>query len=141
MGLLLDTNALIWFLAEEPMEAAALFAIAEAQAANKLFVSPISAWEAALAITKPKNKPNLRGQDAATWFKGGRKLIGARLIAPGVTVGLEAARVPAVYRHGDPGDCYIIASARVGRHSVVTRDTKMRALHRRLPAYLTTITC
>lgn len=123
------------------MEAAALYAIAEAQAANRLYVSPISAWEAALALTKATRRPNLNGQDAATWFKGGRRQIGARLITPGVTVGLEAARVPAVYGNGDPGDCYIIASARVGGHTIVTRDSQMRALHRRLPAYLTTIAC
>ena len=141
MGLLLDTNAMIWFLAEEQMEAAALFAIAEAQAASQLFVSPISAWEAALALTKPRRQPNLRGQDAATWFKSGRKQMGARLITPGVAVGLEAARVPAVYGIGDPGDCYIIASARLGGHAVVTRDSQMRALHRRRPDYLTTIAC
>ena len=141
VGLLLDTNAMIWFLAEEPMEAVALFAIAEAQTANQLYVSPISAWEAALALTKPRRQPNLNGQDAATWFKTGRRQIGARLILPGVAVGLEAARVPAVYGNGDPGDCYIIASARVGGHSVVTRDGQMRALHRRLPAYLSTISC
>jgi len=141
VGLLLDSNAMIWFLAEEPMEAAALFAIAAAQADNELFVSPITAWEAALALTKPNRQPNLNGQDAATWFKSGRKKIGARLITLSIKIGLEAARVPAVYGNGDPGDCYIIASARVGRHSVVTRDAKMRALQRNQPAYLTTVTC
>jgi PIN domain nuclease of toxin-antitoxin system len=141
VGLLLDTNAMIWFLAEEPMEAAALYAIAEAQAAGQLYVSPISAWEAALALAKPSRQPNLSGQDAATWFKKGRKQLGARLLTPGIAVGLEAARVPAIYGSGDPGDCYIIASARVGRHTVVTRDRRMRSLHARLPAYLATIGC
>ena len=38
-----DTHALIWFLAEAPMEEDALVAIAEAQVGNTLFVSPISA--------------------------------------------------------------------------------------------------
>ena len=50
--LLLDTNALIWFAADEPMADDALFAIADAQATNSLFVSPISAWEAAVAARK-----------------------------------------------------------------------------------------
>jgi PIN domain nuclease of toxin-antitoxin system len=112
MGLLLDTNAMIWFLAEAPMEAAALYAIAEAQAAGELYVSPITAWEAALALTKANHQPDLNGQDAATWFSSGRKQMGARLVMPGLAVGLEAARVPAIYGNGDPGDCYIIASGR-----------------------------
>lgn len=141
MGLLLDTNAMIWFLAEEPMEAAALYAIAEAQAANNLYVSPISAWEAALALAKPRRQPNLKGQDAATWFKTGRKQIGARLITPGLAVSLEAARVPEVYGSGDPGDCYIIASARIGGHAVVARDAQMRSLSRKLPGYLRVVVC
>ena len=132
---------MIWFLAGEPMEAAALYAIAEAQAANALYVSPITAWEAGLALGKPSRQPNLSGQDAATWFKSGRKGMGARLIAPGVAVGLEAARVPEIYGNGDPGDCFIIASARVGGHRIVTRDARMRALHRRRPDYLVTVGC
>ena len=132
---------MIWFLAEEPMEAAALFAIAEAQAANDLFVAPVTAWEAALALRKASNKPNLSGQDAATWFRVGRRQMGARLISPGLQVGLEAARVPSVYGNGDPGDCYIIASARIGGHTVVTRDNRMRQLHRRDPLYLSVLAC
>ena len=132
---------MIWFLAGEPMEGAALFEIAAAQDSNELFVSPITAWEAALALTKANRRPNLDGQDAATWFTQGRKRMGARLLSLGLKIGLEAARVPAVYGNGDPGDCYIIASARVGGHSVVTRDNRMRALSRRLPNYLTVVRC
>lgn len=132
---------MIWFLAEEPMEAASLFAIAEAQATNELFVSPISAWEAALALAKPNRQPNLNGQDAATWFKSGRKQMGARLATLSVATALEAARVPAIYGSGDPGDCYIIASARIGRHTVATRDARMHALNRAQPHYLATLRC
>jgi PIN domain nuclease of toxin-antitoxin system len=68
-GLLLDTNAAIWFMARDEMEPAALGAIAEAQSAGLIFVSPISAWEAALALRKPHGKPNLGGRDTAQWFR------------------------------------------------------------------------
>jgi hypothetical protein len=56
------------------MEQIALLAIARAQAARVLYVSPITAWEAALAIRKrnPDTHPNLLGQDAATWFRDGQ---------------------------------------------------------------------
>ena len=94
--LLLDTNAFIWFLAKQPMEDDALFAIAEAQAANTLFVSPITAWEAALALQKKSQvrRPDLKGQDAATWFREGRKSTGAKLVSIGPRMALEAARAP-----------------------------------------------
>ena len=62
-------------------------------------------------------------------------------VQAGLAVSLEAARVPEVYGSGDPGDCYIIASARIGGHAVVTRDAQMRSLSRRLPGYLSVVGC
>lgn len=124
------------------MEDASLFAIAEAQAADRIFVSPITAWEAALALTKkPARRPDLKGQDAASWFKNGRRQMGARMLQAGLKVGLEAARVPEVYGNGDPGDCYIIATARVHGLAVVTRDRQMIRLAQRDPEYLQVVAC
>ena len=95
-GVLLDTNALIWLLAGDPLDEAALFVVAQAQADGMLFVSPISAWEAALALQKrnPVRRPNLGGLDAAEWFARGRRNLGARLATISQAVALEAARVP-----------------------------------------------
>lgn len=143
MRLLLDTNALIWFSNGEPLEDEALFAIAAAQQDDVLFVSPISAWEAALALKKanPDRRPNLSGDDAATWFGRARKASGARLVSIGARIALEAARVPEIYGIGDPGDCYIIATARVGKLTVVTRDGPMTDLAHANPEYLRLIQC
>ena len=142
VGLLLDTNAMVWFLAEEPMEDVALFAIADAQAHNALFVSPITAWKASLALSKPAaRRPNLIGKDAATWFREGRRDMGARLVPVGLQIALEAARVPGVFGSGDPGDCYIIATARRRGLQVVTRDRPMMKLAGRLPGYLSVLAC
>lgn len=142
-GLLLDTNALIWLLSGEPLAEAALFAIAEAQAENQLFVSPISAWEAALAQQKPNRarRSNLDGLDAATWFRRGRRNIGARLATISQAIALEAARVPAIYGNGDPGDCFLIATARTKKLGLVTRDGMIGDLAERLPDYLTVVPC
>ena len=142
-GLLLDTNALIWLLSGDPLDEAALFAIAEAQAAKALFVSPISAWEAALAQQKanPARRPNLSGLDAATWFQRGRRNIGARLATISQLIALEAARVPGIYAIGDPGDCFLIATARIRKLSIVTRDTQMAELAAKQPHYLSVICC
>ncbi|MEQ1936160.1 MAG: type II toxin-antitoxin system VapC family toxin [Fimbriimonadaceae bacterium] len=142
-GVLLDTHALIWFLSEEPMEDVALAAIGEAQAVEALFVSPISAWDAALALRhrNPARRPNLNEQDAATWFRRGREAMGAKLIKVGVRIALEAARVPGICNHGDPGDCYLIATARTYRLPIVTRDTLMHELSARMPGYLNVVRC
>jgi PIN domain nuclease of toxin-antitoxin system len=75
-GLLLDTNAAIWFMARDKMAPAALEAIAESQSAGAIFVSPISAWEAAPALRKTHGKPNLGGREAAQWFRELLKVAG-----------------------------------------------------------------
>jgi PIN domain nuclease of toxin-antitoxin system len=125
------------------MEEDALVAIARAQMAATLYVSPITAWEAALAIrkTNPDTRPNLLGQDAATWFRDGRKAIGARLALIGSKIALEASRVPAVAGQGDPGDCYIIATARIKDLTIVTRDRAMIDLAADSAGYIRVIGC
>lgn len=142
-GLLLDTNALIWFVAEAPMEDEALFAIADAQQTNRLFVSPVTAWEAALAVQKrdPQRRPDLAGDDAASWFRRARRSTGARLASITASIALEAARVPTIYGSGDPGDCFIIATARVRELTIVTRDGPMTTLAQAQPDYLQLIQC
>lgn len=137
----MDTNALIWFLNGDDLEAGALVAIVEAQNSHGIFVSPISAWEAALAFQKRQGRPNLGGRDAARWFREVLKIPGARLVPPSSRIAIEAAKVPSVYGSGDPGDCFIIATARVKKLPVVTRDRRMLSLADREPEYLRTIRC
>jgi PIN domain nuclease of toxin-antitoxin system len=64
-GVLLDTNAMVWYLNGAPIAPAAVFAIAQAQLARELYVSPMTGWEAALALRKrnPARRPDLLGQD------------------------------------------------------------------------------
>ncbi len=143
MRILLDTNALIWFLAAEFMEPEALVAITQAQRAGSLYLSPITAWEAALALNKanPAKRPNLNGQDAAAWFRQGCVTTGAKIVRIGSRIALEAARVPLVSGNGDPGDCFIIATARVSKLAVVTRDGIMQRLSANDHNYLRAIGC
>jgi PIN domain nuclease of toxin-antitoxin system len=99
-GLLLDTNAAIWFMARDKMAPAALEAIAEAQSAGAIFVSPISAWEAALALRKTHGKPNLGGREAAQWFRELLKVPGLKMANLTRRVALEAAHVPILFGSG-----------------------------------------
>lgn len=125
------------------MEPEALIAIAQAQEAGSLYVSPVTAWEAALALRKANlaKRPNLNGQDAATWFRKGCSTTGAKIVRIGSRIALEASRVPLVSGNGDPGDCFIIATARVGKLGVVTRDGNMRRLSVNDSNYLITVDC
>ena len=123
------------------MSADALEAIAQAQLDDKLFLSPITGWEAALALTKRVGRPDLGGRDGAAWFRAARQLPGTSLVRIGPAIAFEAARVPARYGRGDPGDCFIIATARMKRVPIVTRDRAMIDLAEREPAYVTVVVC
>ena len=142
-GMLLDTHALIWPLASEPMDSRALLAIAEAQANNSLFVSPVSAWEVAVAAVKPNpaRRPALGGLSPEVWFRRGVRLAGARTALVSLAVGIEAAKVTGILGTGDPGDCFLVATARVRGLALVTRDSRIVEASRRNPGFLPIVRC
>lgn len=140
-AVLLDTNALIWFTTRGRMTPSALEAIAAAQNAGGVFVSPISAWETGLALAKRHGRPDLGAQDVGRWFRDSLKLPGMRLVVPNQRIAIEAAKVPGVLGRGDPGDCFLIATACIKKVPIVTRDRHMRRLATMHPEYLTVIQC
>ena len=121
----------------------ALVEIGESQAAGALSVSPITAWELSVAVQKPpaRGRPDLNGQDAGAWFREAVRSLGARLVPVHQRIAVEAADVAAVYGRKDPGDCFLIATARVRRIPIVTRDGPMCDLARDQPRYLSVIRC
>ena len=138
--MLLDTHALLWLVRGEFRTEAAIAAVRTAQEAGRLYVSAISSWELGVAELKRRDRPDL-GMPSAAWFRQALATTGARLATISVSVAAEASTVPAVYGSGDPGDCFIIATARVRRIPVVTRDRRMLALAVSAPDYLEAIEC
>ena len=51
--------------------------------------------------------------------------MGIRPVSISSSIVLEAAEVPGLYGSGDPGDCFLIATAHVENLSLVTRDAKI----------------
>ena len=144
MAALLDTHTLYWFVTEaEPLSDAALVAIAEAQASDRLYVSPATAWELGVAAQKPAraDRPDLGALSARAWFREALNATGARVIPIKQRIALEAAEVVAQTGHKDPGDCFLIATARMTRIPIITRDRAMRDIARADPAYLSVIEC
>jgi PIN domain nuclease of toxin-antitoxin system len=140
-AILMDTNALVWFANGDSILPAALNAIARAQDIGRIYVSSISAWEVSLAAKKWTNRPNLGGLNAQQWFSAVLNISGIKLAMPSRRIALEAAEVPPIYGSGDPGDCFLIATARVKRVPIVTRDAAMIGLSEVDPKYLKTIPC
>ncbi len=141
-GALLDTHTLYWLVtAVDTLSEEALIAIAESQAAGTLYVSPITAWELTIASRKPahKNPPKLGAGTPSKWFSETVAATGAKIVPIKQRIACEAAAVVADTGHKDPGDCYLIATARVKRVPIITRDAIMQGLAS--PAYLDVIVC
>jgi len=140
---LLDTHCLIWLVEGAPLETRALFDIAKAQSTRELFVSPISAWEVGLAALKqpPTKRPNLLGLAPDLWWRRSTRKVGAHILPISNAIASEAAIVPSIYGYGDPGDCFLIATARVNDLTLITRDGPISGLSKRLPNYIRTLPC
>ena len=143
MRVLLDTHCLIWLAEGAPLETKALLEIAKAQSNRELFVSPISAWEAGLAALNqpPSKRPNLLGLSSDLWWRQTVRNLRARSLPISHAIASEAAIVPSIYGYGDPGDCFLIATARVHDLTLITRDGPISDLSKRLHKYLRTLPC
>lgn len=138
--LLLDTHALLWLVKNDPIAPAALDAIEDEQLAGRLYVSAMSAWELGAADRKRTNRPEL-GMPPGAWFRLALRQTGAKLATITPAIAAEAAAVPAIYGRGDPGDCFMIATARIRGLQLVTRDDALLRLALAQPDYLRTLAC
>lgn len=113
MRLLLDTHALLWWLADEGLRTQARDAIADP--ATVAMVSAVSAWEISIkkALGKLAAPDDLEHQVRAGGF-----LPLPISIAHGVAAG------QLVRHHEDPFDRMLIAQARAEGLTIVTRDKR-----------------
>lgn len=143
-GILLDSHALYWLVSgEDQLSNEAMVAIGENQASGTLFVSPITAWELSVATQKGSaaGRPHLGDIPPARWFREAVTVTEAKIIPIRQRIACEAAQVVIATRHKDPGDCYLIATARMRRLSLVTRDTVIGEIAAADPAYISIIGC
>ncbi|MEP7001199.1 MAG: type II toxin-antitoxin system VapC family toxin [bacterium] len=114
-ALLLDTEALIWWDANDPqLGGRARTAI---QDATEVYVSAASAWEIAIKSSLGKLRTKRRPNKAVS--DGG-------FIELPVTFEHAEAVLALPRHHGDPFDRLIIAAATVEGCTIVTRDEKFR---------------
>lgn len=141
---MLDTHALYWLVrGEAELLDEALVTISENQEAGTLFVSPITAWELSVATKKRRaaGRPHLGDDPPDRWFRETVRATSARIIPIRQRISCEAARVVTDTGHKDPGDCFLIATARVRRMPIVTRDGIMQAIAAEKAGYLDVIAC
>lgn len=121
LGLLLDTNALLWSLMEPgKLSPKALALIGDAE--TRLVVSSASAWEVSIKYHLGK----LKGAEAVVSdFSGYLKRLQADVLAISPEHALAAGALP--QHHRDPFDRMLIAQARLEGLPLVSSDGVFKA--------------
>ncbi|MBI3972519.1 MAG: type II toxin-antitoxin system VapC family toxin [Chloroflexi bacterium] len=116
MGLLLDTNAFLWWIAGgHLLSHAAYDAIADST--NRVFFSAVCSWEIAIKLATGKLRVT---PDATTWLPD--ELQKNHFIELPITVAHTMAVEHLSMHHRDPFDRLLIAQAMEENLTIVTRD-------------------
>ena len=121
MTLLLDTCALVFIVgAPDRLTEVARQAVSDPD--NTVFVSAVSAGELACATERRRVELD---RPWADWFQH-HVQANARTVLP-ITVEtmIEAYSLPTPF-HNDPADRLMVAHARLGQHTIVTTDGRIR---------------
>ena len=118
-GLLLDTCACIWVSEDEPLADAAVEALNQSwQAGQNVHVSPFTAWEIGMLMSRGRLKSRLSPR---AWFHRLTSVDGVALAQLSPDILLESNVLPGNPPR-DPADRIIIATARETGLTIVTRD-------------------
>lgn len=120
MRLLLDTHIWLWALLD-PTRLRPEVAAAVAEAANELWLSPISVWEALLLAERGRIVVT---DEPPTWIRA--LLQGFPVREAPLTREVAIASRDLDLEHEDPADRFIAASAVVHELTLVTEDDRLR---------------
>lgn len=87
-------------------------------------MSPITAGELTIASRKPAHKdpPDLGAKSPSRWFSEAVTAMETKIVPIKQRIACEAAAVVSDTGHKDPGDCYLIATAKIRKVPIITRD-------------------
>ena len=119
MKLLLDTHIWIWSV-QEPWKLTSEVAREIAQEENALFLSPISIWELSMLTERKRVVLNM---DFGQWCKTSIQELSLEEAPFSWDV---AAELPFIrFLHRDPGDRFLVATAKVFDLTLVTADERL----------------
>lgn len=122
LPLLLDTCAAIWISEEQSLAAEALTAIERSHRSGEfIYVSPITAWEIGLLVSRGKLTSPMAPQ---RWFERLLEAPGVRLADMSPDVLIASSFLPGVPPR-DPADRILAATAREHGYRLMTRDAPL----------------
>lgn len=116
--LLLDTCVLLYAAGGEALRGESRLAIDEASSGGRLFVSPVSAWEIGLLMSRGRLKSPF---SAIEFFEQFVKRASCVVCDLTPAIFANSSFLPN-FKHRDPADCLMIATARALDFTLVTRD-------------------
>ncbi len=121
--ILLDTHIWLWWLFGDHRvcNAGARSVIHEGEHAHRLCISAISIWEALLL--SETGRIRIDG-DVRAWMREAREKFVVAALPIDDRVALESRLLPGVF-HSDPGDRFIVATARIAGACLVTSDRRI----------------
>lgn len=121
-GLLLDTHIWIWLFNGSAELADKNIKLIEDQASqSRIFISAISVWE--IATLFAKRRIILRSA-IREWIDEALSQPGVDLLPLSPEISIESTQLPDGM-HGDPADRLIVATARIKRLTLATRDAEI----------------
>jgi PIN domain nuclease of toxin-antitoxin system len=122
LPLLLDTCAAVWISEEQPLADEALIAMERSYRSGEfIYVSPITAWEIGLLVSRGKLTSPMAPQ---RWFGRLLEAPGVRLADMSPDVLIASSFLPGVPPR-DPADRILAATARAHGSRLMTRDTPL----------------
>jgi PIN domain nuclease of toxin-antitoxin system len=122
LPLLLDTCAAVWISEEQPLADEALIAMERSYRSGEfIYVSPITAWEIGLLVSRGKLTSPMAPQ---RWFGRLLEAPGVRLADMSPDVLIASSFLPGVPPR-DPADRILAATAREHGYRLMTRDTPL----------------
>ena len=121
--LILDTHIWIWAINGEitRLSTEGLEAIEIASKNNQLGVSAISVWE--VGMLESKGRIQCR-KVCLDWVRDALSAPGLRLLPLTPEIAIESSRLPGEL-HGDPADRILVATSRIMKATLVTKDRKL----------------
>jgi len=120
MNLLLDTHIWIWSVgARKHLASRVLRELANKE--NQLWLSPISIWE--VQFLYRKRRIELEGMDVETWTRRALETRPLNEATLTIDVALEIPKLSLT--HADPGDHFLVATAKVFGLTLVTADVQL----------------
>jgi PIN domain nuclease of toxin-antitoxin system len=123
LPLLLDTHVWLWLANSGPacIRPSTVRAIESAGARHALRISVISIWEVAMLESKGRLELPM---GVAEWIRRALDRADFEVLGLEPEIAIESRSLPGAF-HGDPADRFLIATARLRRLIIVTRDARM----------------